>query len=113
MVKQLHRATSETIQISIYIAGDINCIRDSCREYCFREGLCVSVVMNEYIYTGGSESGAVIGLVNYPRFPTSLESLRIHADKLASQLLNDCCQDSVLIVDPVKTLWVTRRVKGQ
>lgn len=62
-----------------------------------------------FIYTGGEESGFVVGILNYPRFPATPESINATARELALGLLDATCQDSALIVTPETTTWLTKR----
>lgn len=93
----------------IYIAGDLATIKQVCREECFAVGLCVTVDPTTYIYTGGEEAGAVIGLINYPRFPSEPTELRAKAEALATKILERCCQHSFSIMTPDVTSWHSRR----
>lgn len=92
----------------IYIAGDLAMIKQACREYCMA-GLCVTVDPTTYIYTGGEESGAVIGLINYPRFPATPEAVYNKARELGEKLMERCCQHSFSIMTPTETVWFSRR----
>lgn len=58
--------------VKIYTSGPISRIEQVCREECYEDGLCVTVTPVKFIYTGGEELGAEIGLINYPRFPSSV-----------------------------------------
>lgn len=100
---------SPTGWATIFMAGDISIAKQVCREYCFDVGLCVTVHGTEYIYTGGQESGLIVGLINYPRFPASQEEINEKAEKLAMLLMERCCQHSFTIMDPVQTRWFSRR----
>lgn len=97
-----------TYRVTIFMAGDIAVGRQVCREECLREGLCVTIRECDYVFTGGMESGFEIGLLNYPRFPSSLDYIRSRAFKLADKLLERCCQHSYLIVDHETTDWVSK-----
>lgn len=88
---------ANTIFYNIYIAGDIETITHTCREYCLC-GLCVSITPTTFVFTGGSETGAIVGLLNYPRFPRAPVEIEEHAKALASKLLADCCQRSCTIL---------------
>src|SRR5580693_5308976 len=101
--------TVATFDITIYIAGDADIARQVCREYCFAFGLCVTVESCWYVYTGGEELGVRIGLLNYPRFPTTLVELRETAVRLAENLRLRLCQHSYLVVCPEETVWVSYR----
>jgi hypothetical protein len=78
--------TADTIRFDIFMAGDLAQAKQVCREYCFNVGLCVTVEPLAFIYTGGEESGFRVGLINYPRFPTTAEALHQHATELADLL---------------------------
>lgn len=61
--------TCTSYPVSIFMAGDYNAAREICRAYCDEVGYCVTVTPTSYVYTGGEESGFIVGLINYPRFP--------------------------------------------
>lgn len=98
-----------TFWVKIYLAGDIDVAKQVCREECTKEGLCVTVEPCEYIYTAGQETGFVIGLINYPRFPSEPSKILDRAKGLAEILMLRCCQNSALLMDPNTTTWITRR----
>lgn len=98
-----------TIRYDIFIAGDIEQAKQVCREYCFEVGLCVTIEPVAYIYTGGEEAGFRVGLINYPRFPSTPTDLREKAGALASRLMHRLCQHSYSIVGPEQTEWFSRR----
>lgn len=105
-MKQL---SAKTFWARIYVAGDIEVAKHVCREACFREGLCVTVEPCEYIYTGGQETGYVVGLINYPRFPAGGEEISDRAKRLATELMDRGFQNSALVMTPEDTEWITRR----
>lgn len=94
--------------VRIYLSGPLPVIEQTCRDYCYAVGLCVTVDATLFIYTGGEERGAVVGLVNYPRFPTTGQQLWAKARDLAELLVMATHQRSALIVDPHYTEWITR-----
>lgn len=100
--------TDKTYWVWIYIAGDVREIKNICHEYC-EVGLCVTVEPLDFVYTGGEQSGARIGLINYPRFPSPKENIWTHAMELAGMLHSRLFQDSVLIMDADNTTWITRQ----
>jgi hypothetical protein len=102
------RTVSTTYTAAIYIAGDLNGARAACRDFCMT-GLCVTIEPVEFIYTGGSETGVRVGLINYPRFPAEPDAIWAKAEALADRLMNDLCQHSYSIVATDKTVWKTRR----
>ena len=98
----------DTYWVKIYMAGDINVAKQTCREFCMI-GLCVNVHETDYIYTLGEESGFYVELINYPRFPTTGNDITNKATELADLLMQRCFQGSYSLMTPEKTYWVTRR----
>ena len=99
----------KTFWAKIYMAGDVHIAKQTCREFCFDVGLCVNIHPTDYIYTGGEEAGFCVEVINYPRFPKSQAEVASTASKLARKLMQSACQHSYLIMDPIETMWVTRR----
>jgi hypothetical protein len=104
--------TVPTFTVEIYMAGNVQDIERTCALFCMT-GFCVSIEPTKFIYTGGREDGAVVRVVNYPRFPAEPAALREKARALAVQLMADCCQWSALLVDPQTTEWLTKRPEDQ
>lgn len=101
-----------TSRVEVFIAGELSQARAALREFC-EEGLCVTVEPTTFVYTRGAEEGVRVGLVNYPRFPTTTKKLENTAVRLAQFLLERLFQDSALVVGPVETTWLTRRKESQ
>lgn len=97
-----------TVQVLVFLAGDMADVRRACREFCM-EGLCVSVERTDFIYTCGAEEGALVRVVNYPRFPSTEGEFYLKAKQLARHLRVACHQSSVLVVGPHRTAWITTR----
>lgn len=106
-MNEIREVTEPTIQVLIFVAGDMVDIRRACRSFVMR-GLCVSVEATSFIYTGGAEEGALVRLVNYPRFPKGRD-IANQAKSLAHYLIEECHQESALIVADDTTTWLTRR----
>lgn len=102
-------AESPTHIIRLYLSGPIETAKSIVRAECLRDGLCVTIEPTVFIYTGGEETGYVVGLVNYPRFPKSLKQLRERATDLMQKLLDGTHQHSALMVAPDTSLWITKR----
>lgn len=100
---------TKTFWVHIFMAGDIAVAKQICRRFCFANGLCVTVSPTDYIYTGGQQAGFVVGLINYPRFPSSPEELFSTAARLAKDLMFDLCEESFSIETPESTHWFSRR----
>ncbi len=104
----MKRLTVKTFTADIYIAGDIARIREICGEYC-ESGFCVSIKPCEWVYTHGRETGAVVGLINYPRFPREFKEIKERAFELAEILIKGAHQGSCSIVFPDETTFISRR----
>lgn len=99
----------DTYWARIYISGPIEVAKQAIRAECLREGLCVTIEPTTFIYTGGEESGFVVGLVNYPRFPSTPDALFARARDLMGKLLEATFQHSAMLMTPQSTEWVTKR----
>lgn len=103
--------TAPTIQsaasypVQIFMAGDYERAVAVCQEYCNNVGLCVTVARTLYVYTGGAEHGLVVGLINYPRFPSLPGLIQKRALELAHLLRAELGQDSFSIQTPENTTW--------
>lgn len=93
----------------MYLSGPIEAAKQALRTECLREGLCVTIEPTTFIYTGGEESGFVVGLLNYPRFPTPPEVLYARARSVMLLLLEATCQHSALLVASDRSEWISRR----
>lgn len=100
-----------TYTATIYIAGDAKAAERTCRLFCNANGFCVTVTPTTYIYTGGAESGVIVGCINYPRFPSDPSDLFAKATDLAEMLRTDLVQHSYTIVAPDRTVWVSERAE--
>jgi len=101
--------TLPTYQIRLYLSGPIEVAKQVIREHVLEHPLCVTVEPTTFIYTGGEEQGYIVGLLNYPRFPTAPNELNVRAQVLAELLLARTFQHSALIVTPTETEWITKR----
>jgi hypothetical protein len=101
-------ARTDSCPISIFIAGHYDAALTACKEFC-AQGLCVTVTPTEYIYTGGQESGVIVGLINYPRFPMHQTDLEGVATNLGMFLLDKLQQESFTIQTPYLTTWYSNR----
>lgn len=97
--------------VSIFIAGRAADIEDQCRTYADEVGFCVTVTPTTFIYTGGEEEGYIVGLINYPRFPSTPDLIWKHAKMLAERLRLEAGQESYTIQAPDKTIWFSFRAE--
>jgi ferredoxin len=77
-----------------------------CQDYCNTVGLCVTVTPTTYIYSYGNEPGFIIGLINYPRFPSSPEKIKEQSLELAEMLRYHYRQRRCTIVFPDETIML-------
>lgn len=96
---------SQTIYANIYIAGDINDIKKVCSDYCYCNPLCVTITPTTFIYTYGREEGVIIGIINYPKFPTTYIDIKDKAFELAEKIRIAANQKSFTIQMPDNTYW--------
>lgn len=89
------------------IIHSITEVENICQTYCNRRGFCVTVTPTKYVYSNGWESGAIVGLINYPRFPENQESLTNAAMELATELMIGLDQKRVTIDFPTHTTMLT------
>jgi hypothetical protein len=100
---------AKTHVIRLYLSGPIEVAKHAIRADTLRVGLCVTIEPTLFIYTGGEETGYVVGLLNYPRFPCDSKSLEDRARDLMQKLLAATHQHSALMVAPEFSEWVTIR----
>lgn len=94
--------------ISIFVTG--KGVKEACQAFCDDKGLCVSITETDYVFTGGSEKGFIIGLINYPRFPKTPGELWNIADDLGIYLMETCNPyGSFTIQDPDNTYFNSNR----
>lgn len=108
----MKRVEVPSYPVSIFIAGkDVALAEVVCGDYCEDVGLCVTVTMTEYVYTGGKELGIIVGLINYPRFPATPDEIWAKAEGLAAKLCLEMGQQSYTIQAPDKTVWFSHRAE--
>lgn len=100
---------SPTYTVRLYLSGPIEVAKQAIRADTMRAGLCVTIEPTTFIYTGGEESGYVVGLLNYPRFPCEPQQLEDRARDLMQKLLLATHQHSALMVTPERSEWITLR----
>ena len=116
MDKRIELVKVEKFTASIHVglhvknAGITHSIADAeniCQKYCDETGFCVSVTPTKYVYTNGCEQGAIVGILNYPRFSQSPDELHERAIILATELMLGLDQMRVTIDLPDNTLMLT------
>jgi hypothetical protein len=104
-----HRAECPSYPVSVFVGGSVWEAETICETYCNEVGLCVTVTETHYVYTGGETSGVIVGLINYPRFPSTPEAIWTHAEALALKLIDGLGQESASIQSPDRTVWLSFR----
>ena len=88
------------------VVHSIDEVLSVCQSYCDSVGLCVTVTPTTFVYTNGNEKGCFIGLINYPRFPSSKEKINEVALELAKMLTVQFRQNKVSIICSDKTYMI-------
>lgn len=104
----VNKKSSPSYSVKIWMAGNVADAEKVCRHFCWDVGLCVTVTPTNYIYTGGEQSGFVVGLINYPRFPALPNVIEETAERLAKALAEELCQKSWTIETHSQTYYYER-----
>ena len=75
-------------------------VRKICDEFVNDIGDCVTITPTEYRYVDGSESGVVVGYIQYPRFPRTEKEIKNRALSLAENLMKGLNQFRVTVTTP-------------
>lgn len=100
--------TETTFWLKIYSSGPIEQAKQILRADFQRDSLCVTIEPTQFVYKGGEETGFVIGLINYPRYPSRPQEITARGLDLARRLLEGLYQDHILIMTPEQTHWLSR-----
>lgn len=104
----MKKLVCRTYTAEIYIAGDIPVARQLLLEYCL-QGFCVSIEPVHYVYTMGEESGMVVRIINYPRFPRTQDEIKQKGVELGELLLKGLHAGSCSVVCTDETVFLSRR----
>lgn len=107
--KEVEKLTAPSCVFEIYMAGDISDAKRFLTKLAATQGACWSVEPTEFIYSGGRELGFVVRIINYPRFPKTIDTLEKDAITVAEQLMLELGQGSCSVVGPDTTVWLNRR----
>lgn len=78
------------------------------QDFCTEVGLGVTITPTEFIYSNGNEPGVIIGLINYPRFPKSVNEIKDTALTIGNNLLKLCKQERLSIVFSDETIMLEK-----
>lgn len=116
MENKINLVKAEKFTASIYVGLKVNgagiihsitAVEDICQKFCDDVGFCVTVTPTKYIYSNGWEQGAIVGIINYPRFAQSATTLENRALLLATELMLGLDQKRVTIDFPSHTTMLT------
>lgn len=100
---------ARSFPVTIFIAGSYRKAIKIVQEYCDEVGYCVTIDHTYYVYKGGKEEGVIVGLINYPRFPTEPTVIIDKAKEIAEKLREGLNQESFSIQTPHDTIWYSYR----
>lgn len=103
------RKEALSYSIRIYMAGDCARAVEIARYHCDENPWCVTISPTTYCYTGGTEEGFIVGLINYPRFPSLPDRMWLEAEAIAHRLCEALGQQSYSMEAPDRTVWVSHR----
>jgi hypothetical protein len=83
---------------------DISKLLGVCQGYCNEIGWCVTVTPTTFIYKNGNEEGAIVGIIDYPRFPSNKDELTKRCIELAKMMMKATEQLRVTVVFPDDTV---------
>lgn len=84
----------------------IDSVKNILRIYMDEYKLAVTLTPTNFVYVGGSEPGIIVGLINYPRFPSTKDEIIAKAKHLAEYLKKHLEQERVSIVFPDNTVML-------
>ena len=105
----------ETITAKIYLGlregytnkiHSINELKDFLQKYVDKKSYCVTITPTNFIYKDGREKGAIIGLINYPRFPSNKKEIKRKAEEIASLCKDKYKQNRVSIEYQARTIML-------
>lgn len=81
------------------------------QEYCNTISYCVTITKTKFIYKNGDEDGVIIGLINYPRFPSSRKEITSKAKEIAYRFLEKFAQNRISVVCSDQTYLIDANEK--
>ena len=67
---------------------------------------CVTITPTKFIYVGGNEPGAIIGLISYPRFERTEIFLKNRAIEITKVLMSVFKQNRITITTPFESIMI-------
>ena len=97
---------SKTFQSAIYISCSEDLAKQVCAKFCLENPSCVTIEPLYFVFYGGSQSGVRVKFINYPRFESTPEQIKIKAESLAKVLLSESHQLSCSVVHSDETVYM-------
>ncbi len=114
MNQTISKTVTDPQECKIFIGcDDLDMARILCEIYCTKVGLCVTITPLWYVYKGGFCDGIVVGLINYPRFPSTTVEIWSHAMNLAYQLKEGLNQGSFTVQNQNVATFISDRDEDQ
>jgi len=86
--------------------SDIETCKSYVQGYVNELGWGVTITPTTFVYTGGREDGAIVGIIQYPRFRTNIGILEQQTIDLAKCLKKEFKQERLSIVFPDRTIML-------
>ena len=86
--------------------ADYSHIHKYIQTYVDEGGFCITLTKTEFIYTDGQEPGVILGMINYPRFPSDEYTILQKSFVVARGLIKLLNQKRCSIVTSKKTYLV-------
>jgi hypothetical protein len=110
--------SNPTFTANIYVglrhgyAGEyssVDDVRQWLQKFCNDVKLGVTLTPTEFIYVDGGEPGVIVGLIQYPRFPRPVDTIKTVARAIAQGLMDLCHQERVSIVFSDETVMLEKQ----
>lgn len=98
-------ARTETFYATLHIAGSYEDALRFCKKYSYNNGYCFQLVRCQYQYTGGTEDGMTVRVIDYPRFPKDHNDILKTFTEFACALATELCQKSFTIESTLGTKY--------
>ena len=85
-------------------------VEEICQKFVDDVSLCVSITPTKFTYKEGREAGCIVGLINYPRFPSEDQKIKDLSLRLARLLMLTLEQFRVTVYFPDESIMLENEV---